>query len=120
MAYAIGEVVAERRIDAVAEDGGRAPVVVRIGKPVPDTLPGGDWCCPHQILGLGDEAVEASFGVDSLQAFLLCVYSLRLKLGERAEAASVRLDWLGQAGLGLDVDPELYGSAPPGGGRAAR
>lgn len=106
--YELGEVVAERRVEAVAADGTRTPVVVRIGKPLPDPLPGGDWFCPGQILGLGDEAVRASFGIDSLQAFLLSVYGIRLSLRERAEAASVTLDWLGQPDLGLKVDPEVH------------
>ncbi len=106
--YELGEVVAERQVEAVAEDGTRAPVVLRIGKPLPDPLPGGDWFCPHQILGLGDEAVRASFGIDSLQAFLLSVYGMRLTLRERAAAASVTLDWPGQPDLGLKVEPEVH------------
>jgi hypothetical protein len=104
----LGVVGAVRRVVAVAGDGARTPVVVRIGKPLPDPLPGGDWFCPGQILGLGDEAVRASFGIDSLQAFLLSVYGIRLTLRERAEAASVTLDWLGQPDLGLKVDPEVH------------
>jgi hypothetical protein len=113
--YELGEAVAERRVEAVAEDGSRTSVVVRIGRPMPDTLPGGDWYCPRQIVGLGEESVAASFGVDSLQALLLAVYALRLDLAERAEAASVRLDWLGQPDLGLRVDPNPHLLSPPGG-----
>ncbi len=107
MTYALGELVAERTLAAIAGDGSSSPVLVRIGKPMPDPLPGGDWYCPSQIVGLGDETVKATFGVDSLQALLLCVYGLRLRLTQRAEQAAVRLDWLGQAGLGLAVDPEV-------------
>ena len=107
MTYALGELVAERTLEAIARDGARAPVLIRIGKPVRDTLPGGDWACPSQIVGLGDEAVTATFGVDALQALLLSVYGLRLRLTERAGLARVRLDWLGQPGLGLAVDPEV-------------
>ncbi|GAA2863950.1 hypothetical protein GCM10010517_23090 [Streptosporangium fragile] len=115
--YELGEVVAERRVEAVTGGGARTPVTLRFGRPRPDALSeGGDWCCPHQILGLGDESVGASFGVDSLQAFLLSVYKVQLKLGERAEAASVRLEWLGQPDLGLKVDPELHNAAAPGSG----
>ncbi len=106
--HELGPVVAERELGCVAEDGTRAPVVIRIGSPHPDPRSrNGDWCCPHQIIGLGDEAVEASFGVDSLQALLLSVYGVRLKLAARAEAASVTLDWLGMSWLGLSVDPEV-------------
>ncbi|MEY9212352.1 hypothetical protein NI17_006050 [Thermobifida halotolerans] len=118
--YELGEIVAERRLDAVSDRGERTPVVVRIGRPLPDphSLPegnGGDWCCPHQILGLGDDTVQASFGVDSLQALLLSVYALQLKLTERANAASVRLDWLGLPDLGLKVDPQVHRLMPTGG-----
>jgi hypothetical protein len=107
-AYELGPVVAERRVDRVAADGSRTPVVIRFGRPHPDPLSAhGDWCCPHQVIGLGDEAVGATFGVDSLQALLLGVYRVRLELAERAEAASVELDWLGLPDLGLTVDPHL-------------
>ncbi|GAA1303287.1 DUF6968 family protein [Pseudonocardia xinjiangensis] len=112
MTYELGEVVAERQVDAIADDGHRTPVVLRIGKPLPDPLPGGDWYCPRQILGLGDEAVEASFGVDSLQSLLLSVYGMQLELAERADTAAVRLDWLGLPDLGLKVDPEVHKVIP--------
>ncbi|MBF8191835.1 hypothetical protein ITP53_40380 [Nonomuraea sp. K274] len=112
--YELGEVVAERKLEAVAADGSRTPVTVRFGKPYPDPLSThGDWCCPHQILGLGEEGAGGSFGVDSLQALLLSVFKVRLKLGERARAGSVRLDWLGQDDLGLEADPEPRGVTAP-------
>lgn len=114
MNYELGEVIAERQVDAIAGDGTFTTVVLRIGKPRPDPLPGGDWCCTRQILGLGDEKVAASFGADSLQALLLCVYGLRLTLDERADAASLRLNWLGQPDLALKVDPEVHKLIPPG------
>ena len=79
-----------------------------VGTPRPDPLSAnGDWCCPHQISGLGDGSVEASFGVDSLQALLLSLYSLRIKLAERAQEASLSLTWLGTADLGLEIAPKL-------------
>lgn len=115
--YPLGEVVAQRQVDAVAADGSRSPVVLEIGTPRPDTMPGRsgeDWYCPRRILGLGDEAVTVSFGVDSLQALLLCVYSAKVRLAERADAASVRLDWLGVPDLGLGTDPEAMVVPRPG------
>lgn len=102
----LGPVVAERRVECVAGDGSRTAVVIRIGTPHPDPLSeNGDWRCPHQIVGLGDGAVGASYGVDSLQALLLSVYRVRLDLAARAAEASARLDWLGLPDLGLSVDP---------------
>ncbi|MEV0616834.1 hypothetical protein AB0I81_26185 [Nonomuraea sp. NPDC050404] len=115
--YELGEIVAERQVEAIAAGGARTPVTIRFGRPRPDELSTtGDWCCPHQILGLGDDGVDAAFGVDSLQALMLSVYTVRLTLAERAEAGSVRLDWLGQPDLGLKVDPEidkLFGGPTP-------
>ncbi|WP_053733854.1 hypothetical protein [Nocardia sp. NRRL S-836] len=100
----LGTVVAERRIEAVAQDGTRFEVVVRLGTPRPDPLSSnGDWLCPHQIAGLGSEEVAGAYGVDSLQALLLSVYSVRVKLAE----SGVTLDWLGMPELGLTVEPAL-------------
>ncbi|MDA0563287.1 hypothetical protein LG943_02920 [Streptomonospora sp. S1-112] len=113
----LGEVVAERVVEAVAADGTRTPVRVRLGRPRPDTHPEGtgtDWCCPWQVEGLGATETDSSFGVDSLQALLLGVYGLRLRLEERARRAGVRLDWLGMAGLGLTLEPDLSAVAPAG------
>ncbi|MFI7470624.1 DUF6968 family protein [Nonomuraea sp. NPDC049646] len=104
--YELGEIAVERQLEALAGDGTRRPVTIRFGTPRLDQLSvNGDWCCPHQILGLGDQEVGAAFGVDSLQALLLSVYKVRLKLEERALASSVRLDWLGWPDLGLTVGP---------------
>ena len=109
--HELGAVVAERQVECTTEDGARTTVTIRVGTPRPDPLStNGDWCCPHQITGLGDEGVEASFGVDSLQSLLLSVYGLRLKLAARAEEAGVSLDWLGMADLGLAVVPETAGT----------
>ncbi|MCS7479484.1 DUF6968 family protein [Umezawaea endophytica] len=109
--YELGAIVAERQLEGVTEDGARTTVTIAVGTPRPDPLSAnGDWCCPHRIVGLGGEAVEASFGVDSLQALLLSVYGLRVKLAARAEEAGVMLDWLGMADLGLAVVPETTGA----------
>lgn len=100
----LGEIVAERRIEGVAPDGSPVEVVIRFGAPRPDPLSGnGDWQCPHQIVGLGDEGVQAAYGVDSLQALLLSVYAVRIKLAESGST----LDWLGMPELGLTVAPAL-------------
>ncbi|GGU54103.1 DUF6968 family protein [Lentzea flava] len=100
----LGEVVAERQIEGVAPDGSHFEVVIRFGAPRPDPLSGnGDWVCPHQIAGLGDDSVGAAYGVDSLQALLLSVYAVRVKLAESGGT----LDWLGMPELGLTVAPVL-------------
>ncbi len=100
----LGETIAERRIEGVAADGSRFEVVIRFGAPRPDPLSGnGDWVCPHQITGLGGEEIGAAYGVDSLQALLLSVHAVRVKLAE----SDGTLDWLGMPELGLTVAPAL-------------
>ena len=100
----LGEIIAERQIEGVAPDGAKVEVVIRFGAPRPDPLSSnGDWVCPHQIVGLGGEETGAAHGVDSLQALLLSVYAVRIKLAE----SDVTLDWLGMPELGLTVEPVL-------------
>ncbi|MGW6442060.1 DUF6968 family protein [Lentzea sp. NPDC055074] len=95
----LGVVVAERRIEGKAPDGTPFEVVIRFGAPRPDPLShSGDWECPHQI---GEDAVDASYGVDSLQALLLGVSAVRIKLAE----SGATLDWMGMPDLGLTVAP---------------
>ncbi|RZU32306.1 hypothetical protein BKA19_2001 [Blastococcus saxobsidens] len=114
MVQQLGQVVAERRLEAVAADGTRTPVTVLIGAPVPDPAGGGDWFCPHRVDGLGEDSAGGAFGVDSLQALLLSVHALRLGLDQRAEEASVRLEWLGLPDTGLTVPPPFLGLRPRG------
>jgi len=97
----LGTVIAERRIEGKAPDGSPFEVVIRFGAPRPDPLSdNGDWQCPHQI---GEDEVAAAYGVDSLQALLLSVYAVRIKLTESAAT----LDWLGMPEFGLTVAPAL-------------
>ncbi|MGC5028489.1 DUF6968 family protein [Micromonospora sp. DT229] len=114
----LDEVVAERRIAVTDPDGATSELVVRLGKPHPDpSSRNGDWCCPFQVEGVGEDSVQTAFGVDSLQALLLAAYRVRLLLAEHAEQTSARLDWLGQPDFGLRVDPGP--AAPPAGSPAA-
>lgn len=100
----LGQVVAERQIEGVAPDGSGFEVVIRFGAPRPDPLSdNGDWQCPHQIVGLDDDSIGAAYGVDSLQALLLSVYAVRVKLAESGST----FDWLGMPELGLTVAPAL-------------
>ncbi|AEB45605.1 DUF6968 family protein [Micromonospora maris] len=112
----LGEVVAERRIVVIDPEGVTSELVVRLGKPDPDPLSHhGDWGCPFQVEGLGEDSVQTAYGVDSLQALLLAAYRVRLLLAEHAEQTSARLDWLGQPDFGLRVDPGPAGPpASPG------
>ena len=91
----LGDVIAERELEV--RGAGRA--VVRIGRPMPDPREGGDWSCPFQIIGLGDEAVHEAFGVDAMQALQLCLQMIDIHLTEQRRTHEIT--WLGGADLGF-------------------
>lgn len=92
---ALTDVIAERELQRPGEKS--APVVVRIGRPVPD--PEIDWTCSYQIRGIGDERVRTAHGIDAVQALQLCLRMVGADLG--ALRRSHRLTWLGDSDLGL-------------------
>lgn len=91
----LGDVIAERELEV----GGAGRAVVRIGRPTPDPTRGGDWRCPFQIIGLGDEAVHEAFGVDAVQALQLCLQMIDIHLAEQRRAHEIT--WLGSDDLGF-------------------
>lgn len=100
----LGEVIAERYFEAEDEAGVRREVILRIGKPMPDQEEGGDWCCPYQIVGFGDDQVNAAYGVDPVQALLFSLQKAGLDLNYYQKAQKSKLTWLDDENLGL---PEL-------------
>src|SRR5687768_12179285 len=106
--YELTDIIVQRQLDAVHPDGSHTEVLLAIGRPFPDPLPGGDWCSTFQITGRGDPAVRAAFGVDTMQALLLALYKARLELEQRAAAEPAELRWLGQPDLGLRITPNLH------------
>ena len=97
----IGEVIAERYFQLQDEAGVRSEVVLRIGKPLPDPKAGGDWCCPYQIVGFGDDKVTAVFGVDPMQALLFGLQKAWFELHYYQKIHKRKLTWLGEDDLGL-------------------
>jgi hypothetical protein len=88
-------VIAERELEKAGENAGR--VVVRIGMPV--RVADGEWGCPFQIRGAGDERVRTAYGVDGVQALTLCMEMIRADLG--ALQRLHQLTWLGGDDLGF-------------------
>jgi len=75
----LGQVIAERRLRD--EDQPEREVWVRVGLPcVSPEGPHGDYVCPYQISGAGDEKVRYAVGVDSLQALELALLVLPSEL----------------------------------------
>jgi len=97
----LGEIIAERHFESIDESGVEREVVVRIGKPVPDDNEGGDWYCPFQITGFGDDKISAAFGVESMQALLLSLQKVAAELNYYQKVQKCKLTWLDQPDLGL-------------------
>lgn len=62
---------------------------VRIGRPAPD--PRGDWRCAYHIGGIGMRTPRYGFGVDAMQALLLTLGIVRVRL----EVAEIAWHWEG-------------------------
>ncbi|HEY0026083.1 MAG TPA: hypothetical protein VGB24_24545 [Longimicrobium sp.] len=88
-------VIAERELEMAGEHPRR--VVVRMSVPV--RVADGEWGCPFQIRGAGDERVRTAYGVDGVQALQLCMEMIRADLG--ALQRCHRLTWLGEDDLGF-------------------
>lgn len=72
---------------------------VTIGAPEPDPLPGRDFRCPYQVIGLSDDSVHYSYGVDSFQALNLAFAGIRRLIKTNADVLSFfhpdfSLSWL--------------------------
>jgi hypothetical protein len=78
-------------------DGEEAAAVLRIGRPVEH--PEGDWNCPFQISGMGDDRIHEASGVDSLQALSMGLQMARAQL--ESYRRSHRITWLGGDDLGI-------------------
>ncbi len=102
------DVIAERTLTATI-DGKSSDVVVRFGKPA--RHPKGDWACPYQISGIGDEKVRQAFGIDGVQALQLAMFSAGAVLSTHRE--EVKLTFLNEIQLGFPGSTrEASGSCP--------
>lgn len=92
------EPIATRQFEARLADGTVIQVELEIDRPHP-TAGEDDWGCSYRITGLAQPIAQTVYGVDALQALVLCLRIVRVE----SEAASQRtsLTWLGDADLGL-------------------
>ena len=102
------EAIAERTLTATTDDKA-FDVLVRFGKPTPH--PKGDWACPYQIAGIGDEKVRRAFGIDAVQALQLAMLATGAILS--AHRKEVKLAFLGESHLGFPNNTkEASGNCP--------
>jgi hypothetical protein len=71
----LGTIIAERSFDLLDSEGKKRTIIVRLGRPVPDTVDDPDaFRCPFQIVGLEmDDKVFAPFGEDSFVALYYAI-----------------------------------------------
>lgn len=99
----LSAVFAERELEARGKNAIESrPVLARIGQPEPDPEPGGDWRCPLQIVGIGDEEIFYANGVDSVQALQLGFLIMGIRLEDLC-ADGLELSWLGDSDLGFPL-----------------
>jgi len=93
----MGIVIAERVLE-VTKDGKPYVATVRLGQPVKsEDSPG--YCCPYQVLGIGDDVVRSASGEDSMQALQLAIKKIGAELYFRYK--DFTFTWFGQVDLGF-------------------
>jgi hypothetical protein len=97
----VGKVIAERILD-LDGSGGPRQVRVLIGEPrcLSDST---DCFCPYQVIGLVEETVRYTEGVDGAQAIYLAMEAVGTLLAATPEARGGRLTWYGERALGFPV-----------------
>ncbi len=102
------EIIAERILRATIDDKS-FDVFVRFGKPA--LHPKGDWACPYQITGIGDEKLHYAVGIDSVQSLQLAMFAVDADLSVFRK--EVKLTFLDENHLGFpSTTREATGSCP--------
>lgn len=112
MVQQLEDVIAERTLEAgkPGTDGAKE-IRVRLGRPFSDPDPEGDWICPVQILGLGDEEIANVYGIDAIQALTLALQKVGIDLAA-ATRSGLELRWLEGSDLGFSLPGERPPPAP--------
>lgn len=108
----MGEIIAERVLTLLHDDGNTTQVFVRLGKA--QASPEGDeYYCPFQIVGVGDEKVRQIFGIDAFQALQLTLRAISFKLHyHRRQSNLVLYCWEQGDDMGFPEDPRDKLSEP--------
>lgn len=95
----LGEVILEREFEALKSDGRSSRVLVKIAKPTFN--PKDDWECRFQIIGIGNEKIRHTAGVDSLHALLFTIGMIEELIHYWERVEKTKITWLGMDDLGL-------------------
>lgn len=106
----LGEIIAERYLEAKDEAGEEREIIVRVGKPIPapfsDPQENDPWCCPCEIVGFADPYLDAALGEDSVQALVLGLQRIVIELNKQQKAEKLKLTWNGWENLNFTVSSE--------------
>ena len=95
--FEFGDTIAERELN-FKTDKGEQILIIKLGRPRPDSKPGGDWECPIQI---GKE-MKMAYGIDSYQALSIALQLISIELRYLKDAENLNLKWLGMDDLGFE------------------
>ena len=91
------EIIAERELTYNSVNGVKS-LIVKLGKPRPDSKTGRDWECPIQV----GEKIILAFGVDSYQALSLAQQIISIQLRYLKDNQKLNIKWMGQDDLGFE------------------
>jgi hypothetical protein len=102
----VGEAIATRRLQFLGEPGREVLISLGRPRPSPDSPESGEYFCPFQITGAGDERVRYAAGVDGFQALELALKLIGSVLYRLNSQAGGRLRWEfdESGGLGFPQD----------------
>jgi len=104
----LGIVIARREFEL----GDSGKVILEVGTPYP-VDDGKTWFCPYRILGLGNERVKRTGGIDSVQAVYMALQMAGTDLYTSDPSRQKELTWCGQLNLGLPVPKTIADMVPP-------
>ena len=97
--------VIARRVFDYKTNGRKRRVLVEVGRPRRDPK-GPDWYCPYRITGVRKPRIFGAYGIDEMQALILCLAALSQEITEWGKRDPA-LTWFGDRFLGLYVHAVL-------------
>ena len=97
----IDKIFIERKFELHNASGEVSHVRLCMGEPQQKA---DDWSCQFQIMGIGDETIQASFGIDSLHSFLIGLKLAHALLKYLARYEQKKITWLNNDDLGFSIE----------------
>jgi hypothetical protein len=92
----LGDVIAVRELRLKEQGKPDRKIQVLAGKPRVFNDSGG-WCCPFQIVGIGEEKIKYAAGVDAMQTLQLVMTMIGATLQYYSKQSGGQLWWEGDS-----------------------